>query len=418
MLIYIHVPFCRSRCKYCAFHSVALGRNQMPESSLAVQSYVDALLLELALWADRLGSKYVPTIFFGGGTPSLLPAKIIGIVLDRIHKYFKVDPHAEITLEANPESLKGSLQPTEYLKAGINRLSIGLQSLDGDMLHLLGRPHKAQEGMNALWAAKDAGFVNVSVDLMWGLPGQSVYQWLQSLKDIVNLAPMHISAYGLTLEKGTPLERDCVEGKITLPPERDQNIMFMDGAAFLQSQGYLHYEISNFAKMGYQCRHNMGYWQGEDYLGLGPSSTSTINDKRWTNPANQQAWEDRVRAGKLGGEEEELTPLIKVLEMMMLSLRTSRGLELKKYQLMTGHNFIADHQQMVQSLHENGLVRVMQGYMRLTTSGMLVSNAILSNLFERTKKVLENPLPYKVKSEKSKVESDSLEIREVVWPRI
>ena len=422
MLIYIHVPFCRLRCKYCAFFSVPLGRNIQAANSLAFHSYTDTLLLEAALWGDRYPGERVESVFFGGGTPSLLPPKFVGYLLDKLSKYFSFDSHVEITLEANPESLKGTLQPTEYLAAGVNRLSIGLQSLDADMLRILGRVHKAYDGLNALYAAREAGFANISVDLMWGLPGQSVRHWINSLKEIVKLAPEHISAYGLTLEPGTVLEQECQEGKLKLPPERDQNIMFLDGSDFLQSQGYLHYEISNFARMGYQCRHNLGYWRGEDYLGLGPSATTTIGDLRMTNPADQSIWEERIRKGVLGGNEEELTPMIRVLEMIMLSLRTSTGLSFKRYQLMTGRDFLTDHMKMVQALHENGLVRIMNGYMRLTTSGMLVSNSILSNLFEHTEKVLETT--------KAKIRTDvnlnpkgkdvlntKPDVRAVVWPK-
>ncbi|MCR4665999.1 MAG: radical SAM family heme chaperone HemW [Desulfovibrio sp.] len=394
MLLYIHVPFCRSRCRYCAFHSEALGRSVDPYASVAVRDYVDTLLLELATFGDRLGGAHIQTVFFGGGTPSLLPPRIVGILLERVRRYFTLDDGAEITLEANPESLKGSLVPSQLLEAGVNRLSIGLQSLDPDMLHILGRSHKAQDSLHAVYTAREAGFANIGVDLMWGLPGQSVRHWLQTLKDVVRLAPEHISAYGLTLEPGTPLEKASRTEDLRLPPERDQNIMFLEGAAFLERHGYIQYEISNFARMGYQCRHNTGYWSGVDYLGLGPSATSTIAGKRWTNPSNRKAWEEKVKSGTDRSDEEEvITPLIRVLETIMLSLRTSRGLSFARYKAMTGHEFLTDHRRMVQAMHENGLVRIRNGYMRLTPNGMVVSNSILSNLFEQTKKILTDPLP-------------------------
>ncbi|MBO4369719.1 MAG: radical SAM family heme chaperone HemW [Desulfovibrio sp.] len=393
MLLYIHVPFCRVRCRYCAFHSEALGKNVAPHASPAMRDYVDCLLMELALWGDRLGKVPVETVFFGGGTPSLLPPRIVGVLLDRIAAIFSLDEAAEITLEANPESLRGTLAPSQYLASGVNRLSIGLQSLDPDMLRLLGRAHKAEDSLHAVFTAREAGFANIGIDLMWGLPGQSVRHWLQTLKDCVRLAPEHISAYGLTLEPGTPLEEAFQKGEIQLPPERDQTIMFLEGAAFLERHGYLQYEISNFSRMGFQCRHNLGYWSGTDYLGLGPSATSTINNRRLTNPSSRKAWEERIRQGTLIGEEEVLTPLIRVLEMIMLSLRTSRGLSLARYKAMTGHDFLHDHKRMVMAMHENGLIRIRNGTLRLTPSGMVVSNSIMSNLFEQTKKVLTGPLP-------------------------
>ncbi|MDD4702179.1 MAG: radical SAM family heme chaperone HemW [Desulfovibrio sp.] len=392
MLVYIHVPFCSTRCRYCAFYSNPLGREVDPTSSPVVRDYVDTLFMELAHWGDRLGGSTVQSVFFGGGTPSLLPPRVIGHIMERLGRYFTLVPKAEVTLEANPESLRGGHRVAQYLDAGVNRLSIGVQSLDESMLRMLGRPHKAQDSLHAAFLAREAGCANINVDLMWGLPGQSVRQWLQTLKDVMRMSPDHISAYGLTVEPGTPLELDVEEGRLLLPPERDQNIMFMEGAALLEQHGYMHYEISNFARMGFQCRHNMGYWEGEDYLGIGPSATSTIAGRRWTNPASQKAWDSRTRDGSLGQEVEELSPQTRVLELLMLRLRTTRGLRVKAYREMTGRDFVRDHQRLVQALHENGLIRIRNGYLRLTRSGMLVSNSILSNLFARTREVLKQGL--------------------------
>ena len=393
MLVYIHVPFCRTRCRYCAFHSNPLGRGVAATASPAVRDYVDTLLMELALWGDRLGGSPVETVFFGGGTPSLLPPRIIGIVLDRLSKYFKLAPKAEVTLEANPESLRGGHVAAQFLDAGVNRLSIGLQSMDEAQLRMLGRAHKAADSLHAVFLAREAGCTNINVDLMWGLPDQSVRQWLQTLKDVFRMTPDHISAYGLTLEPGTALEAVVEEGRLNLPPERDQNIMIMEGAALLEQHGYLHYEISNFARMGFQCRHNLGYWEGADYLGMGPSATSTIQNRRWTNPAGQNAWNTRVRQGSLDAEADILSPQTRVLELLMLRLRTARGLRTKDYRDLTGRDFTRDHQKLVRALHENGLIRLRDGYLRLTRKGMVVSNAILTNLFARTSDVLKAPLP-------------------------
>ncbi|GHU95605.1 hypothetical protein AGMMS49974_07450 [Deltaproteobacteria bacterium] len=393
MIVYIHVPFCRTRCNYCAFHSTPLGRGVEAAASPLVRDYADTLLLELAHWADRYGGADVQTIFWGGGTPSLLPPRIVGIVLERLAKYFTLSSKAEVSLEANPESLRDTGRAAQYLSVGVNRCSIGIQSLDETTLRVLGRTHRAKDSLHAVYVAREAGFVNINVDLMWGLPGQSVRNWLQTLKDVTRMAPEHISAYGLTLESGTALELDCTEGRVTLPPERDQSIMFTEGAAFLESCGYMHYEISNFARMGFQCRHNRWYWEGMNYLGLGPSATSTIQGRRWTNPAGQKAWDEKMRHGQLDDNIEYLTPTTHLLEMLMLRLRTTRGLRIKVWRELTGRDFLRDNQKMVQALHENGLIHIRHGRLRLTRNGMLVSNAILSNLFERTQEVLELPPP-------------------------
>lgn len=392
MLFYVHVPFCKSRCNYCSFYSQTLEDGVSPAASPMLRHYVDTLLLEIARYADKFGGETVHSIFFGGGTPSLLPAKVLEVVIDRIGKHFKLTPRAEITLEANPESLRkyGTLEA--ILKTGVNRLSIGLQSLDDAMLRALGRPHRVQDGINAIGAAREAGFANISVDLMWGLPGQGMRQWQQTLKDVVRLGPDHISSYGLHLEPGTKLEEEIEAGNLSLPPERDQSIMFLKGSEFLEANAFLHYEISNFARMGYQCRHNMGYWEGLPYLGLGPSATSTVGNRRWTAPAALGAWTDKVKAGTLDDKAEILTPKARALELVMLRLRTSRGLRLKAYKDMTGRDFIKDHQKFAQAMHENGMARIRNGYLRLTRSGMLVSNSIIANLFERMNETLDDDL--------------------------
>ncbi|MDR3320586.1 MAG: radical SAM family heme chaperone HemW [Desulfovibrio sp.] len=390
MIVYIHVPFCRTCCRYCAFHSTAIGRWIDPADSPLVRDYVDTLLLELAHWGDCYVGMEVQTVFWGGGTPSLLPPRIVGIVLERMARYFTLSSRAEITLEANPESLRDRDKAGQYLAAGVNRLSIGIQTLDETMLRMLGRAHMGRDSLHATFVAREAGFANISLDLMWGLPGQSVRQWLQTLKDVVHMGPNHISAYGLTLEHGTDLERACEEGQVVLPLERDQNVMFMEGAAFLESSGYMQYEISNFARTDFQCRHNLGYWEGLDYLGLGPSATSTMAGRRWTNPPDPQVWENKIRAACLDDNAELLTHATRTLEMLMLRLRTARGLCLKDWLDTTGHDFLDDNKKFVQAMHENGLIRIRHGYLSLTRNGMLVSNAILSNLFEQAEKAL-NP---------------------------
>ncbi len=399
MLLYIHVPFCRTKCNYCAFHSVPLGKGVEPLQSLAFKEYMDTLLLELAVWGDKYNGTPVRSIFFGGGTPSLLPARMVHIILERIQKMFTLgDSHnglstpVEVTLEANPESLRNKRHVYDLAKAGVNRLSIGLQSLDDEYLRMLGRSHKVRDSLYAVMHARECGISNINVDLMWALPGQGVKHWLNTLREVTRMKPTHISAYGLTLEQGTKLELQYEEGLLQLPPERDQSTMFMEGAALLEEQGYLHYEISNFARMGFQCRHNLGYWEGSDYIGLGPSATSTVQGRRWTNPMSQKAWAHAVQERTLDANSELLSPKERVLELVMLRLRTSRGLRIKAYKAITGRNFMEDNAKLIQALHENGLIRIRHGYLRLTRSGMLVSNSILSNLFAHTENCLEGIL--------------------------
>lgn len=385
MLLYIHVPFCRRRCRYCAFHSESLAAYTEEQSDLRMRAYMNTLHLEIAQWHDKLGRVPVTSIFFGGGTPSLLPLKVISSTLDKIRRAFAVTKGAEISLEANPESLPPRQQVREYLRFGINRLSIGMQAVDDGLLELLGRAHRAQDAVRAFHTAREAGFGNISLDLMWGLPGQRVRHWLETVEHVADLKPEHLSAYGLTLEEGTPLALECDNGELVLPPERDQSLMYVQGAEILEEKGFMQYEVSNFARMGYHCKHNMGYWEGEEYLGIGPSATSTIGGRRWTNPCGFGDWGRAVTGRYLAEEVEELDIRKRVAELVMLRLRTTRGLRLKAYEELTGRDFMTDHKSVVQALHKNRLVKILHGYMRLTRAGMLLSSSIVSHLFAATR---------------------------------
>lgn len=412
MLIYIHVPFCVSRCDYCAFHSIAVGKN----NPAPIQDYIDTLMMEIALAGERNAGKTVRSVFFGGGTPSLLPPAAINVIMSRLAKAFKFSQRPEITLEANPETLKRKNIFQDFLAAGINRLSIGAQALDDAALKSLGRIHKARDVFNAIMGAAAAGFTNIGLDLMWGLPGQSIRQWLQTLKEATQTGASHISAYNLSLEPGTPLEKKWEAGELALPPERDQALMFMEGSSLLESAGFLQYEISNFAKMGFQCRHNMGYWEGADYLGLGPSSTSTLGQFRWTNPASIPAWKSLIEKRESGHAPEILTPATRILETVMLRLRTARGLRLKAYRDLTGRDFIKEHQKMIQAMHDNGLVKIRNGYLSLTRAGMLVSNTIIGNLFESIKDSLDNPASFQKTTPEKPGLAEDCPPRPVIWP--
>ena len=375
MQIYIHVPFCARKCAYCAFHSW----EPAPDEPL---KYVDFLLEEITLWGDRLGKLPVSSVFFGGGTPSLLPPRTIGLILDSLGQRFALEKDAEITLEANPESALELFYFHELAKTGVNRLSLGVQSLDDNLLTTLGRPHSATQAIKAVQAAREAGFNNLNIDLMWGIPRQRSRQWLEELKYVcMALKPEHLSCYGLTLEPGTPLHSLHEQGKVQMLSDKQLAHMFLDGADFLEEQGFMHYEISNFSRMGFQCRHNLGYWEGRDYLGLGPAAVSTIGNRRWSNPSGLEEYGQAVRQGSLSTEIENLDETTQAMEMVMLSLRTVKGLNLKAYQAFTKESFIARHQRLMDALYKEGLIRIRNNHLSLTRTGMLVSNTILANIF-------------------------------------
>ncbi len=384
MLVYIHVPFCRTKCRYCAFHSRPLGAGTLPAATADVRRYRDLLFRELTLWAERLPDAPVESVFFGGGTPSLLPPSWLHEVLDALRHSFALAPEAEISMEANPESLPDARVAQAYLRAGINRLSLGLQALDDAQLRRLGRPHSAADGLRAMAAARDAGCRNLSVDLMWALPGQKTAQWRQTLTTVCRLRPDHVSAYGLTREEGTPLDADCACGRLHLPPDEEQDRMFHEGAALLEAHGLYQYEISNFAHPGRECRHNQGYWEGADYLGMGPAATSTLRGRRWTQPADLNAWAVRLAARTPDADAEWLSPAMRLRETLMLRLRTTRGLPLALYTSLTGHHLTQDMPDLLSALQQAGLATLTPDHLRLTRDGMLVSNAILARFFAET----------------------------------
>ena len=358
MLVYIHVPFCRSRCRYCAFHSLPLGPAS-PDSSPRVAAYRDSLLRELDLWAARLGRRPVESVFFGGGTPSLLPPDFQAAVLERIDRHFHLAAGAEISMEANPESLLARRAVDAYLAAGINRISMGVQSMDDSFLSLLGRPHRRADVLRAVEHLRAAGCRNRGLDLMWGLPGQDAAHWLATL------------------------EGDWSAGRLSLPEDDEQERMYLEGIRLLAAHGLEQYEISNYARPGFFSRHNMGYWTGADYLGLGPAATSTLEGRRWTDTPDQARWQADIDAGRPDHDAEAITPRIRLEERLMLSLRTCAGFGLAEYTSLSGRDFMADHGGWCRELVAAGLARLDGDRLALTPQGLLVSNAVVADLFER-----------------------------------
>ncbi len=376
MLIYIHVPFCHSKCNYCAFTS---WKPEPGETAV----YLENLLDEIALWGERLGRVPVHTVFIGGGTPSLLPPAAIGALLDKLDKTFITFPEMEISMEANPQSGRSAQYYSDLLRAGVNRLSLGVQSLNDSTLRMMGRPHNSSDAIKAMHDAREAGFSNINLDFMWGLPGQRVRQWKEDLKYVAqHLKPEHLSCYGLTIEEHTPFYELNLKKELKIANERELGHMFMDGAEILEECGYMQYEISNFSKLGFQCKHNLGYWAGRDYLGLGPGAVSTIQAKRWTNPYDFQTYVTQITKKMPPANLEELDLRTKVLELIMLNLRTNKGLDAVAYRKLTGNDFFAENRGLINALHAKQLIRIRNKHLMLTRSGMLVSNTILSHMFE------------------------------------
>lgn len=273
--LYLHIPFCQTKCPYCDFNTYQGIEEQM-------DGFTAALAGELALWGAALGRPPAATLFFGGGTPSYLPDGALGRIMEAARRAFAVAPDAEITVEANPGDLTAA-RCESLLRQGVNRLSIGVQSMDNALLQLLGRRHTAAQAAAALESARQAGFSNINLDLMYGLPQQTLAQWRETLAAVTALAPEHLSLYALTLEEGTPMHRWAAEGKIPAPdPDRAAD-MYQQARETLAAGGYRHYEISNWAQPQRECAHNLVYWRNGPYLGVGPGAHSHLGDYRfWT----------------------------------------------------------------------------------------------------------------------------------------
>ncbi|WP_243361738.1 radical SAM family heme chaperone HemW [Fundidesulfovibrio terrae] len=370
MLLYVHVPFCVSKCRYCAFASEVMSMD-------ALEDWDAAFSLEAAHYGRLLNKPAVETVYIGGGTPSLLPAWAFERLVKNLRRNFTIPGDAEFTMEANPDSATDMDLMRLWRSSGVNRVSLGVQSLDEAMLRVLGRPHGVADVHTAVQRLRAAGFANLSVDLIWGLPGQRLKNWMDTVKAAVRLGPEHISAYGLTLEPGTPLSQIVEEGTLALPNEDEAAKMYLKGGDFLEEEGYLHYEISNFARMGFASKHNQGYWEGKDYLGLGPSAVSTLSGRRWENPKDVARYTALSRKKAWGEGGQELTPEVRARELLMLALRTSKGMRLAEYKRLTGRDLVAAEGKLLGALRQKDLIRIKDGNLRLTRQGMLVSNLII-----------------------------------------
>ena len=363
--LYIHIPFCARKCAYCDFAS-------WPGLEARWADYFRALAQEIAAWSERLREYTVATVFFGGGTPSLPDAGFIVRLLAEIRGRFALAPDAEITLEANP----GTLTPEKlaaYRETGVNRLSLGVQSFDDGLLRALGRIHSAEEAREAVALARAAGFDNLNLDLMYGLPGQSPTQWLDTLDQALALGVEHISAYSLIVEPGTPMAAR-VEAGIAVPPD-DDAVLAMQRAAIdrLASAGLARYEISNYARPGRACRHNLVYWLRGDYLGLGCAAHSMVDNVRFENPASFEEYLSDVR----GLNRREIPPEERREELLMLATRTVRGLSLDAWAEEFGERFVAAHAKALRPLLDGGLAEIADGYFRLTRRGLELQDAVV-----------------------------------------
>ncbi len=367
--LYFHVPFCRSKCTYCDFYSY-IAR---PE---AHRRYVDALVRTAEKLRPMAEEYRVDTVYFGGGTPSVLDAAEFGRVMGAARMFALADD-AEITAEANPAPLDPALLRA-WRAEGVNRVSIGMQSAVDGELKLIGRRHKNADLSDAVRAARDAGIENISLDLMLGLPGQTAESAKISLETALSLRPTHLSVYCLKLEEGTALAKMVESGRVALPDDEAVADLYLACAARLTSEGFEHYEISNFALPGCRSRHNMRYWQRSDYLGIGAAAHSFFNGTRRYFPADTAAFLDLADGSGIGWETDD--PADPIEETLILALRTADGLDLAAFSALAGEATAEKIGKSLETFTKSGHARrTAQGY-ALTAEGWLVSNAILSDL--------------------------------------
>ena len=373
--LYVHFPFCIRKCLYCDFNSLA-------GSEISRKEYVAALLHEMKLRREDLHYELTASsLYFGGGTPSLLEPELIARIIEAAQQLFALEPDAEITLEANPGTINRE-KLAAYHSIGINRLSLGVQSFSDTMLRRLGRVHTAIDASNAYQAARDAGFINISIDLIHSLPGQDRELWLNDLDHLAAYRPEHISAYGLTIEDGTPFHAMMQKGEMSLPEEEESAVMFEQTSEVLRNAGYEHYEISNFSLPGHRSRHNQVYWKRTDYLGFGAGAHSFLSTSpfgcRWKNPENPEQYMQAVANGAASKEEFIIiTKQEAMTERLFLGLRMMEGVDcgmfIKEFGVSIEDAFPSEFPKLI----SDDLLELCLGNIRLTGKGLILANQVV-----------------------------------------
>jgi oxygen-independent coproporphyrinogen-3 oxidase len=402
--LYVHIPFCSAKCGYCDFNSYAGQESLIP-------AYTQALLQEAEMWSATRPGWRVETVFFGGGTPSLMPLPEMERLLEGLRRRFRPPPRAEVTLEANPGTVDERY--LSRLRAlGVSRLSLGVQSFRDDELAFLDRIHSAEAAREAYRAARSAGFDNVSLDLIFGLPGQTVDRWLESLEQAIALGPEHLSIYALTVADGTPLARDVAGGRTPAPDQDLQAELYERTAERLEPAGYEQYEISNWARPGRRCRHNLTYWHNDLWLGLGAGAHSHLpgnwelgTGKRGTGTGNRcyrlataaaperyvdlvnETWKQWSQEGALPLEamrqvtfREESDPSLELSDTLVLGLRLSEGVSVGELRRRFGQAALERHAAAFEEAASQGLLEPVDGRLRLTARGRLLANEVFVRL--------------------------------------
>ena len=370
--IYIHVPFCRSKCQYCDFYSVTTKDDRL------LDGFLDAVCAHIKE-AGALAPGYtVDTVYFGGGTPSFFGADGMATILTAVRRSFDVANNAEITFEANPDSVSPKLLHKLHSE-GFNRVSLGIQCDNDEILDKIGRPHNYAQAVSAVKQIRRAGFRNLSVDLIYGLPGQTVGSWERTLQNVLKLEPEHISCYGLKVEEGTPMHR--YQEFMNLPDDDAQADMYLSAVEILRNKGFKQYEVSNFCRRNQESKHNLKYWTGGAYLGFGPDASSDFAGKRFSMIRDLRAYVDGIlNGGQVIADLQEVPQRERAGEYIMMRLRTSLGIQAEEYEKRYLLPFAPLEQALEKCRQRGHAVKQEDGSWRLTPEGFLISNSIISDL--------------------------------------
>lgn len=371
--LYIHIPFCEKKCFYCDFNSYS-GKKYL------IEDYITALKKEITLYKASLAECTVSTIFFGGGTPSILSGSQIYEIMDIINKNFSIEDNAEISMESNPGTLDYN-NLKQYYESGINRLSIGLQACQNHLLKTLGRIHNFEEYIKNLEDARQVGFTNINTDLMFSLPGQSKKDWKESLRKMVDLNIPHISAYSLIVEEKTPFYNWVKNKKVILPSEDTEIDMYHYAIRYLKEAGYKHYEISNFSKPGFECKHNLIYWKNKPYIGFGAGAHSYFNKKRFNNVEKVEEYISLLKNDKLP-VENEIDILVKdeISEFMFLGLRLIDGISIEEFKTKFNISPFDIYKEAFNKLKQEDLLLWDEQRIKLTSKGIDLSNIVFQEM--------------------------------------
>lgn len=369
--LYIHIPFCISKCKYCDFLSFS-------KNDEIIEKYIKALIKEIKLKKDEFSGYYIKTIFIGGGTPTILNSRMLFLLLEAINNNFNIDTNTEFTIESNPGTLDN--EKINVLRDMlVNRISMGLQSCDDKMLKKIGRIHTYEQFEDNYYKIRDAGIKNINVDLMFGLPDQTLQDWLFTLKKVTNLNPEHISSYGLIIEKGTPFFDLYKSKKLILPTDEAERNMYYKTIEFLKEKDYNHYEISNFSKNEYECKHNIVYWQLEPYIGLGLGAHSYFNSQRYCNTSDLSKYiKDISEEHVIKNEIQLIDKKASMEEFMFLGLRMIEGISKTNFKNKYGSNVFDIYGSTINQLIGDNLLIDNDDKINLTKKGIDLSNYVFS----------------------------------------